>query len=90
MQDPTKNRDQSRVQPRKNVLADANQSFRKRHEIFGYWLLLAVVLFLVIWFLTSSIIGNNNASDAEATTIATLFAPETATATELTETAREP
>jgi hypothetical protein len=52
--------------------------------------MLAIVLGLVIWFLSSSAADNSKARDAEATLIATLFVPETATAAveELTETAQ--
>ena len=79
----------SNVRPRRNVVASNRRSFRKRFESIGYLLLLLVILVLVVWFLATSIGGNSDARDAEATTVATLFAPETAVAKELTETAQQ-
>ena len=69
-----------RVRPRQNIVSGGRLGFRKRYEAVGYWALLAIVLALVIWFLVSSATNTGDASDAEATVIATLFAPETATA----------
>lgn len=69
-----------RVQPRLNVVAGGKAGFRKRYESVGYWALLAIVLALVSWFLVSSAGNSSKARDAEATAIATLFAPETETA----------
>ncbi len=78
------------VQPRRNVVSGGRLAFRKRYEAVGYWVMLAIVLGLVIWFLSASASDNSKARDAEATLIATLFVPETATAAaeELTETAQ--
>ena len=78
-----------RVRPRQNVASGGRPGFRKRYEAVGYWTLLAIVLTLLIWFLVSSATNSSNAEDAEATTIATLFVPETETAVaeQLTETA---
>ena len=69
-----------RVRPRRNIVSGGGPGFRKRYEAIGYWTLLATVLALVIWFLLSSATNSSNARNAEATAIATLFAPETATA----------
>lgn len=43
-------------------------------------MLLTVILMLVIWFLASSAASSGEAKNSEATIIATLFVPETATA----------
>jgi len=69
-----------RVRPRRNVVTSGKLSFRKRYEAVGYWAILAVVLMLIIWFLASSAAGRGEARNAEATVIAELFIPETATA----------
>lgn len=84
------NDERRRVQARPNVVTGGRVSFRKRYEAFGYWMLLATVLILAIWFLSSSAADKGQAENAEATIIATLFVPETATAEaeELTETAQ--
>ncbi len=74
------NEDPRRVQPRPNVASGGNLSLIKRYEAVGYWAVLGVVLMLIIWFLASSAAGRGDAQDAEATVIATLFLPETATA----------
>ncbi len=68
------------VRPRPNVASVGLSGFRKRFETIAYWMLLVVVVGLVAWFLVSSVTGNDSAKDAEATAIATRFAPETATA----------
>ena len=73
--------DKSRpIQTRRDVVAAGRLSFRKRYESVGYWMLLAIVFALIIWFISSSAADQGDASDAEATIIATLFVPETATA----------
>ena len=69
-----------RVQPRPNVVTGGRLSFRKRYEAVGYWAMLAIVLMLVIWFLAAWAANSGEAKDAEATVVATLFVPETATA----------
>jgi hypothetical protein len=69
-----------RIQPRPNVVTSGRLSFRKRYEAVGYWLMLTIVLVLVIWFLARSAANSGEAKDAEATVVATLFVPETATA----------
>ena len=68
------------VQPRKNIASPQKLPFRKRYEGVGYWALLAIVLMLIIWFLASSASDSSEATNVEATVVATLFAPETATA----------
>ncbi|MDA1279206.1 MAG: hypothetical protein O3B95_04095 [Chloroflexi bacterium] len=88
MAEPRPDNERRGVTPRRNIVAGSSLSFRKRHETTAYLVLLAIVLLLVIWFLIASISGGGKADDAEATAIATLFAPETAVAAELTETAR--
>ena len=87
MPEPSTGNDQGGVQSRPNLASGGGLLFRKRHEAAGYRALLAIVLLLVIWFLASSISDGGNAKDAEATAIATRFAPETAVADELTATA---
>jgi hypothetical protein len=72
--------DPQRVRPRQNVATSKRASFRKRNEVVAYWVLLGIVLMLVIWFLSSAAVDRGNSDDAEATVIATLFVPETATA----------
>lgn len=74
------NEEPGRLRPRQNIATAQRLSFRKRYEAIGYWLLLAVALLLIIWFLASSAADRGESKDAEATVIATLFAPETATA----------
>ena len=74
------NEEPRRVQPRRNVASGGRLSLRKRYEAVGYWMLLAVVLVMLIWFLSSAAVDRGAAGDAEATVIATLFVPETATA----------
>ena len=74
------NEEPTRVQPRRNIADQGRLSFRKRYENFGYWLLLGVVMMFALWFLVSSSSDRNAAKDVEATVIATLFVPETATA----------
>ncbi len=74
------NKEPGRVQPRRNIATEGKLSFRKRYEAVGYWMLLAIVLLFVIWFLASSAGNRNDSRDAEATIVATLFVPETATA----------
>lgn len=68
------------VQPRPNIVDKRGLSFRKRYEVAGYWVLLSVVLAFGIWFLTASASGKSDSDKVEATVIATLFVPETATA----------
>ena len=70
----------TRVRPRPNVASVGMSGFRKRFQTIVYWVLLMVVVGLVAWFLVSSVTGDDSAKDAEATAIATRFAPETATA----------
>ena len=74
------NEEPGRVRPRRNVVTSGTLSFRKRYEAVGYWAFLAVVLILIIWFLASSATSPGDARNAEATVIAELFIPETATA----------
>ena len=74
------NEEPRRVRPRRNVVNSGTLSFRKRYEAVGYWAVLAVVLMLIIWFLASSAASRGDAKNAEATIIAELFIPETATA----------
>jgi len=74
------NEEPGRVRPRRNVVTSVSLSFRKRYEAVGYRAFLAVVLMLIIWFLASSATSRGNARNAEATVIAELFIPETATA----------
>jgi len=74
------NEEPRRVQPRRNIIDSGNRSLLKRYEGLGYWVGLAIVLMLVIWFIASSAADSGNSEDAEATVIATLFVPETATA----------
>jgi hypothetical protein len=74
------NEEPGRVRPRRNVVTSGTLSFRKRYEAVGYWAFLAVVLMLIIWFLASSATSPGDARNAEATVIAELFIPETATA----------
>jgi len=74
------NGEPGRVRPRRNVVTSGTLSFRKRYEAVGYWAFLAVVLMLIIWFLASSATSPGDARNAEATVIAELFIPETATA----------
>ena len=74
------NEEPGRIQPRRNIIDRRGLSFRKRYEFVGYWIMLAVVLMLAIWFLTASASDRGDAEDAHATVIATLFVPETATA----------
>ena len=74
------NEEPGRVRPRRNVVTSGRLSFRKRYEAVGYWAFLAVVLMLIIWFLASSATSPGDARNAEATVIAELFIPETATA----------
>ncbi len=74
------NEEPGRIQPRRNIIDRRGLSFRKRYEVVGYWIMLAVVLMLAIWFLTASASDRGDAEDAHATVIATLFVPETATA----------
>ena len=74
------NEEPRRVQPRPNIVTAGQLSFRKRYEAVGYWALLAITLMLIIWFLAASAGDRGKAVDAEATAIATLFVPETATA----------
>ncbi len=74
------NEEPGRVQPRRNIANAGHLSFRKKYEGVGYWALLAVALMLIIWFLVTSASDQSKFKDAEATVIATLFAPETATA----------
>ena len=74
------NGEPGRVRPRRNVVTSGTLSFRKRYEAVGYWAFLAVVLMLIIWFLASSTTSRGDARNVEATVIAELFIPETATA----------
>ena len=74
------NEEPRRVQPRPNIAKGQRLSFRKRYEALGYWALLPVTLMLIIWFLAASAADRGKATDLEATVIATLFVPETATA----------
>lgn len=74
------NEEPTPVQPRRNIASTRKLSFRKRYEGVGYWALLSLVLLLAMYFLVSSAEGRNDAKDVEATVIATLFVPETATA----------
>jgi hypothetical protein len=74
------NEEPGRVQPRRNIVTERNLSFWKRYEAVGYWALLALVLLLIVWFLVSSASDRRKSQDIEATIIATLFVPETATA----------
>jgi len=74
------NEEPGRIQPRRNIADTPVLSFRKRYEVVGYWVMLAIVLMLAIWFLTASAANRGEAEDAHATVIATLFVPETATA----------
>jgi hypothetical protein len=74
------NEEPGRIQPRRNIIDKPGLSFRKRYEVVGYWIMLAVVLMLAIWFLTASASNRGASEDAHATVIATLFVPETATA----------
>ena len=74
------NEEPGRVRPRRNVVTSGTLSFRKRYEAVGYWAFLAIVLMLIIWFLASSATSPGDARNAEATVIAELFIPETATA----------
>lgn len=69
-----------RVRPRPNIVSSSRTGFRKRYEAVGYWALMTVVLSLLVWFLVASAINRSEFRDAEATIIATLFVPETATA----------
>ena len=78
--DPDATERPTNVRPRPNVASVGMSGFRKRLETIVYWVLLVVVVGLVAWFLVSSITGNDSAKNAEATAIATRFAPETATA----------
>lgn len=66
-----------RVRPRPNIVSGDRPGFRKRYEAVGYWILLAIVLALVIWFLASTAIDLGNASGAGPLAIAPLFAPGT-------------
>ncbi|MBN4064665.1 hypothetical protein JYU04_02905 [Dehalococcoides mccartyi] len=74
------NDDSKRVRPRPNIADRRELSFRKRYESVGYWVLLSIVLMLVIWFIAASASNRSKSEDIEATVIATLFVPETATA----------
>lgn len=74
------NEEPGRVRPRRNAVTSGTLSFRKRYEAVGYWAILAVTLMLIIWFLASSASNRGVAKDIEATVIAELFIPETATA----------
>jgi len=74
------NEEPGRVRPRRNVVTSGTLSFRKRYEAIGYRAILAVIPMLTIWFFASSAASLGNAQDAEATMIAELFIPETATA----------
>ena len=78
--DPGPDERPGRVRPRPNIVLSASTSFRKRYEAVGYWTLMTVVLSLLVWFLVSSAVDRSEFRDAEATIIATLFVPETATA----------
>ena len=78
--DPDPDEQPGRVRPRSNIVLSGGTSFRKRYEAVGYWTLMTVVLSLLVWFLVSSAINRAEFRDAEATIIATLFVPETATA----------
>lgn len=74
------NEEPGRLRPRPNIVSAQRLSFRKRYEAVGYWALLAVALLLIIWFLTASASDRSESKNIEATVIATLFVPETATA----------
>ncbi len=74
------NEEPGRLRPRPNIVSAQRLSFRKQYEAVGYWALLAVALLLIIWFLTASASDRSESKDIEATIIATLFVPETATA----------
>ena len=74
------NEDPGRLRPRPNIASTQRLSFRKRYEAVGYWALLAVALLLIIWFLTAAAADRSESKNIEATVIATLFVPETATA----------
>ncbi|MBT3994595.1 MAG: hypothetical protein HOF01_02245 [Chloroflexi bacterium] len=74
------NEEPTRVQSRPNIANQGKLSFRKRYENAGYWALLGIVLLFALWFLVNSASDRGSAEDVEATVIATLFVPETATA----------
>ena len=74
------NEEPGRLRPRPNIVSAQRLSFRKRYEAVGYWALLAVALMLIIWFLAASAANRGESKDIEATVIATLRVPETATA----------
>ncbi|MDP7485652.1 MAG: hypothetical protein QF476_06340 [Dehalococcoidia bacterium] len=48
----------------------------------GYWVILGIALASIIWFLVAAATDRGESKDAEATVVATLFVPETATAEE--------
>ena len=52
-----------RVRPRPNVVSTGKSGLRKRYEAVGYWVLLAIVLLLVIWFLVSSATSSSDAGE---------------------------
>jgi hypothetical protein len=74
------NEEPGRIQPRSNIVNKRELSFRKRYEAVGYWVMLAIVFMLAIWFFAASASDRGDSEDAHATVIATLFVPETATA----------
>ena len=74
------NEEPSRVQPRPNIANQGKLPFRKRYENEIYWAIIGVFVMLALWFLVSSASSRSTSDDIEATVIATLFVPETATA----------